>query len=455
MGNSSVLQTLIKLKGWVAVLLAVVFIGGMLTTAVNAQESDIPQLTVVAPALNVRSGPDLSYPAFETLPQGRIMGVIGYNAETGWWQIVSTFGSPGWVSGGEAYVSVNQAALQRFAPVSPQAQTVTPVTLPPPVGIMVFQTASSGAIYAINQDGTNLHYLTTGMDPALSPDGQWVAFTRWETSQDGALGNVWVINVDGTGERVIHENLFNPRTPVWSSDGSQLVISFQQGGRIEPKTNCTGDRAPRNAIDVEVDVDDEGNREVCYTLPPDPYWGLRLIDVATGANVDLPKDTYSLSPSWDPLNSQHLIFNGNYGLMNLDLVENKISPFAAYEYNDHSPVYSPDGSRIAVSYWQSDHWEVHVLNADGSGRTRLTETSYMTWVQQELNGQLAHSYNNAAPVWSPDGTQLAFLTDRTGQWEIWVMNADGTNQRPMFPAGTLDGIPLHYNGTDDQPLAWR
>jgi Tol biopolymer transport system component len=60
-----------------------------------------------------------------------------------------------------------------------------------------------------------------------------------------------------------------------------------------------------------------------------------------------------------------------------------------------------------------------------------------------------------SPTWSPDGSQIAFLTDRTGQWEIWVMNADGSNQRSLLPAGTLDGIALQYNGMDERVLSWR
>jgi hypothetical protein len=51
--------------------------------------------------------------------------------------------------------------------------------------------------------------------------------------------------------------------------------------------------------------------------------------------------------------------------------------------------------------------------------------------------------------------QIAFLTDRTGQWEISVMNVDGGNQRPLFPAGTLDGLALEYYGVDERVLPWR
>jgi hypothetical protein len=65
------------------------------------------------------------------------------------------------------------------------------------------------------------------------------------------------------------------------------------------------------------------------------------------------------------------------------------------------------------------------------------------------------AWNNAAPTWSPDGSQIAFLTDRTGQWEIWLMNADGSNQRPMFSNGVLDGLDLNYAGVDERMLSWQ
>jgi len=339
-----------------------------------------------------------------------------------------------------------------FAPAA-AAQNGQPATSRP--GVLVFQTASGGPIYAVNPDGSNLRYLTTGMDPALSPDGQTVAFTRWQTSQDGALGNVWLINIDGANERVIHGNVLSPRTPVWSADGAKLIIAMQQGGQVGELHECTGHRPPRKAFDIVVHHSKEDGTQFCYTLPPDPYWKLREIDLASGAHEDLAGDNYSVSPAWDPLYPGHVIYNGDRRLVNLDLYENRTWPFENSDFNDHSPVYSPDGSKIAVSYRQDDHWEVQVMNADGSGRQRLTQTSYIELAQQELRGETAHSFNNAAPVWSPDGSQLAFVTDRNGAWEIWLMNADGSNQHPLVTATMLAGSPLQYNGADEQMLSWR
>ncbi|MDX1521931.1 MAG: hypothetical protein R3264_09915 [Anaerolineae bacterium] len=95
------------------------------------------------------------------------------------------------------------------------------------------------------------------------------------------------------------------------------------------------------------------------------------------------------------------------------------------------------------------------MNADGSGRVRLTQTSYRTLAEQILNGETPKSFNNAAPSWSPDGHEIVFLSDRTGSWEIWIMGADGSNQRPLISAAMLAGIPLQYNGVDEQMLSWR
>jgi dipeptidyl aminopeptidase/acylaminoacyl peptidase len=332
-------------------------------------------------------------------------------------------------------------------------------------GTIVFQTVSGGAIYAIDADGSNLRYLTTGMDPALSPDGQWVAFTRWEDTQNGALGSLWVINVDtltgtgGSGERAILGDIHQPKSPVWSPDGTQIALSMQHGGRVHAVRKCGTERPPREAYDIEIKRDGSGIK-FCYTLPPHPYWGLRVVDVASGEFEDLPNDLFSYSPVWDPANEWHLVFDGERGLMSLDLKQGTIWELTE-DANDHSPVFSPDGSKIAVSYWQSDHWEIHVMNADtltgtgGTGRVRLTETSVQARLEQMANGQMPQSWNNAAPAWSPDGSQIAFLTDRSGQWEIWIMNSDGSNQRPLVTAEVLDGITLQYNGMDERMLSWR
>jgi dipeptidyl aminopeptidase/acylaminoacyl peptidase len=447
---------------WVTALLALL-VGGIVFVpgAAAAQGGDDPQLTVVAQALNVRSGPGVSYPAVGLLAQGDQVPVVGQHAASGWWQVELPDGGRGWVSGGAAYVSVSgdtTGVPEVVAFVSAAAAQPTTSAAPPSAskagGTIVFQTSSGGIIYAVNVDGSNLRSLTTGMDPALSPDGQWVAFTRWVDTQNGAFGSLWVINVDGSGERVILNDVRQPESPAWSPDGTQIALSMQHGGRLQEERKCSGQRPPREAYDVDVNRKPSGDVEFCYTLPPHPYWGLRVVNVTTGEFEDLPNDLFSYSPTWDPANPWHLVYDGERGLRSLDLNQGT-SWELTDDVDDHSPLFSPDGSKITVSYWQHDHWEVHVLNADGSGRVRLTETSIRAIVEQQIKGQMPKSWNNAAPTWSPDGSQIAFLTDRTGQWEIWIMNADGTNQHPLLPGEAQAQLNLQYNGMEERMLSWR
>src|SRR4029077_4927670 len=86
------------------------------------------------------------------------------------------------------------------------------------------------------------------------------------------------------------------------------------------------------------------------------------------------------------------------------------------------PVWSPDGTRIAFSSTRDGNDEIYVMNKDGSNVRRLT--------------------NNPAPditpTWSPNGGQLAFTSDRWGGPAIYVMGADGLNPRRISTEGYCD-----------------
>jgi TolB protein len=86
--------------------------------------------------------------------------------------------------------------------------------------------------------------------------------------------------------------------------------------------------------------------------------------------------------------------------------------FAGLGYNAN-PTWSPDGTRIAYDAYPDGDYDVYVMNADGSHVRNLTN----------------HPALDASPAWSPDGKKIAFVSDRArkGHREIYVMNADGSH----------------------------
>ena len=72
---------------------------------------------------------------------------------------------------------------------------------------------------------------------------------------------------------------------------------------------------------------------------------------------------------------------------------------------DGSPSWSPDGQRIAFDSNRDGDWELYVMNADGSEVRKLTQNDGSDYY----------------PAWSPDGQRIAFQSDRDGDFEIYVL----------------------------------
>jgi len=87
---------------------------------------------------------------------------------------------------------------------------------------------------------------------------------------------------------------------------------------------------------------------------------------------------------------------------------------------DLNPVWSPDGSKIAFTSNRSGNYEIWIMNADGSGLKNLTN----------------RPSNNEKPAWSPDGSKIAFVSDRSGNKDIWFMNADGSGEAQQLTSLT-------------------
>ncbi len=433
-------------------------------TVDGSLENAAPVVTawVESNALEVKSGPGIYYDTVGRLAINTMVSVLGLNEGRSWALVETSSGGQGWIP--LRFLS-NTGSLANVPTLSPEMLTASTAADQPalpkppatPVGKLVFQLSSGGEIMTINADGDDLRQLTYGIDPALSPDGQTVAFTRWQ----GETGSVWLIGLDGSNERQILDFTKQAKGPAWSPDGSQLVINFQQGGRLEANRTCEdatkGIRPPRNASDVEGGLrqtsDGEFEPILCWTVPPDPFWNLRVINLADGTFEDMDGGTYAFRPTWDPSQPWRIVSDGGKGLVEVDL-NRKVEQPITDNVNDGSPVFSPDGRFIAVTAGRQGSGEGHDiyrLNADGTGRVRLTQTPLWVPVQPEAQKQ----WNNVAPAWSPDGSQIAFLTDRAGRWEIWLMNVDGSNQRLMFSEKINNQLNFTYDFVDEHVLSWQ
>src|SRR5438876_780109 len=100
-----------------------------------------------------------------------------------------------------------------------------------------------------------------------------------------------------------------------------------------------------------------------------------------------------------------------------------------------------NGKIVFVSDRDGDN-DIWVMEADGSNPTNITNTI---------------GVNNFNPVWSPDGTKIALQSDRDGNNEIYVMNADGSNvtrltnhpENDMEPAWSPDGTQIAFASRRD------
>jgi TolB protein len=100
------------------------------------------------------------------------------------------------------------------------------------------------------------------------------------------------------------------------------------------------------------------------------------------------------------------------------------------------PVWSPDGGRIAFVQVDGNSSDIWVMNADGSGAKVRTPFK---------SANLRASHWAFQPVWSPDGSQIAYVSEEASfDLALWVMNADGSGRRQV---ALLDA----YTGGLDTP----
>ena len=91
---------------------------------------------------------------------------------------------------------------------------------------------------------------------------------------------------------------------------------------------------------------------------------------------------------------------------------------------DDQAAWSPDGTRIAFRSNRSGHNDIWIMGANGTGQTNLT------------NDFLPATSNEYGPAWSPDGTRIAYSSDidTYSMLKLWTMRADGRDKQRVLPA---------------------
>ncbi len=312
---------------------------------------------------------------------------------------------------------------------TPRMELANPFATPVPVGTiqgrLVFQEASGGNIYTVNGDGSNLKRITYGLDPSWSPDGKRIAFVRWDPPAGLFVANVGDPKAGKDGQNELQLlNVEKALSPQWSPDGTRVALTRQKGGTLDDKRLCF--------------------YSTCFNMVADPHWKIVVVDENSGALTEPICSKHCFSPTWSSDNQTLAYADATFGILKADTAPDGGPPSNLFIQNPavQSTRYSPDGRRIAFQVRQHDHWEINVVNADGSDVSAVTHADPLS----------SRVVNSVAPTWSPDGKQILFLSDRNGKWEFFITDLDGSKLQVL--KNVSDSIPIRYDFSSERVVDW-
>jgi TolB protein len=249
---------------------------------------------------------------------------------------------------------------------------------------------------------------------ASGTDGRRDLFTRWiQVPGVGWKSDIFAGRPDGSGTRPLLDGPTNDSDAVWSPDGSRIAF-------VRSTPDGKG-----NGIHV---MDADGTGITNLTPVPggitndEPAWspdgqhiafrsnreGMTIFvmradgsDVRRLVNVEVET---AQAPSWSP-DGGRIVFSGrtderhSCSESSLSVVHpdgSGLRTLPSHPSAASNPVFSPDGSKIAYGQGDGYKYDLFVMNADGSGVIRLTD----------------YSGFDGRPVWSPDASAIAFASDR-------------------------------------------
>ncbi len=231
--------------------------------------------------------------------------------------------------------------------------------------------------------------------PSWSSDSKQILFY----SDDPGTSQIFRANADGSNRTQLTHDHADNGYPNFSPDGHHITFDSDRDGNFEIYTmNPDGSNIAR--------LTQNPARDVSPSWSPDGRTIAFMSDRAAQGQFDIwlinadgnnPRQLTHTTSAWFPRFSpdgKTLAFHVGRDVHTLDLQSQKLTRLTTDPDNGMYPDFSPDGKRITFMSWRDGHSEVYLMNADGSQQTRLTHTK---------NGDAID------PRFSPDGSQIVYI----------------------------------------------
>jgi len=237
---------------------------------------------------------------------------------------------------------------------------------------------------------------------------------------------IYQIKADGSGLTRLAE-LPSGGFPILSPDGSK--IAFASGGNLHVM-NLDGSHLKRITNFNQSVVSDppawspDGHR-LAFTVQETFLRTIYLVNVNGSGLEPLDNGKYEVGSMWSP-DGKTIAFlsspyeHSTYGIKTVNIQEGGFQYLSSPAYQDELPIWSPDGSQMAFGSLRDGSYGIYLMNKDGSNQTRLLETS-------AEDGYVG---------WSPDGQLITLLLKRDGKSVIYTLNVAEAMQ------GTEAGQPV-------------
>jgi TolB protein len=251
--------------------------------------------------------------------------------------------------------------------------------------------------------------------PTWSADGEYIVYQHSDVYDTMGKNGLWRISADGSGATQLFKGL--AEHPAWSPDGRYIVFDADTGQQIKMIT--AEGSGPMLFLPDSIRINKGGlpcwSPDASQIAFKDAEYSLCIYDMKTRkVHRIFQKEGMMLLPGCWSRDGKYVLFS----IMDRQTRKStiwKISPDGAEKTQitgHHENFYryltlSPDGSLLTYGVWADGSMGIYVMSPDGGPSLPLVVT--------------ADGLNEGAS-WSPDGQHLAFISTRSGHYDIWVMD---------------------------------